>query len=173
MMTYVPGAPCSETPEIHESIELSESWWAELRRTLQEIRSLPTDRVSVTSTGLVEVINECFERRIDVSTVSWSTAHGDLHWANLRHPQFGLVDWEFWGLAPSGIDEATLYLTSLLNVTQAEQVRTRLRPILENRSGLIAQLYVCARLLRRAADFPDLAPLLRRHGRGVLQRIED
>ncbi len=45
--------------------------------------------------------------------ITFSTAHGDLHWANLTGPTLTLVDWEGWGSAPVGYDAANLCLRSL------------------------------------------------------------
>ncbi|MFI5800717.1 hypothetical protein [Streptomyces sp. NPDC051677] len=51
---------------------------------------------------------------IPVPAVScWTTAHADVHWANLTSP-LRLLDWEAWGRAPEGFDAATLYAYSLL-----------------------------------------------------------
>ncbi|MCX4625107.1 hypothetical protein ACPCIZ_30920 [Streptomyces cellulosae] len=51
---------------------------------------------------------------IPASAVScWTTAHADVHWANLTEP-LRLLDWEGWGQAPEGFGAATLYAYSLL-----------------------------------------------------------
>jgi hypothetical protein len=59
------------------------------------------------------------------------------------------VDWEGLGIAPSGLDAATLYLHSLLQPAIAKQVRTEFKELLEHRNGLISQLYVTTRMLLR------------------------
>ncbi|WP_090011488.1 hypothetical protein [Lentzea albidocapillata] len=89
----------------------------------------------------------------------WETVHGDLHWANLMGPKFGLLDRESWGRGPAGTDAATLLNYSLLVPQTVERVRDT------TDAGLPAQFYVAARLLHRAdrGDHPDLVAPLRRH----------
>ncbi len=59
---------------------------------------------------------------LDPSAVTWQTAHGDLHWANLFGPQLAIIDWEGWGRGPVGLDAATLYCCSLPAPGTAERV---------------------------------------------------
>lgn len=90
--------------------------------------------------------------------------HGDLHWSNLLCPGFALLDWELWGRGPVGTDGATLSCYSLLVPAVAAKVRDLFADKLDSQSGWVAQLYVIARLLRRAdgGDHPELRePLLR------------
>ena len=84
----------------------------------------------------------------------WTTAHADLHWANLTEP-LRLLDWEGWGQVPEGFDAATLYAYSLLQ----EDVATRVRdafPILGSPAGLAAEATVCAQLLQTVARGDNL-----------------
>jgi hypothetical protein len=90
----------------------------------------------------------------------WTTAHGDLHWANLTEP-LRLLDWEGWGLAPQGFDAAMLYAYSLLQPDTAARVRD-IFPVLESPAGLAAEATVCAQLLqtvRRGDNLALAAPL--------------
>ena len=66
---------------------------------------------------------------------------------------------EKWGKAPIGYDAATLYCYSLLVPSVADQVYKMFSDILNTRDGVIAQLYVITRLLRRIdhGDSLDLA----------------
>ncbi|MGH3885275.1 MAG: hypothetical protein ACRDSZ_01695 [Pseudonocardiaceae bacterium] len=73
-----------------------------------------------------------FLRRQDRPTVTtWSTAHGDLQWANLTAPAPYLLDWEGWGIAPAGYDAATLYCYSLLAPNTARRVYETFTDILD------------------------------------------
>ncbi|MBE8523939.1 phosphotransferase [Amycolatopsis sp. H6(2020)] len=49
-----------------------------------------------------------FGDRVDLAVRRWTTAHADLHGANLFEPDGVLVDWEGCGYAPAGYDVATV-----------------------------------------------------------------
>ncbi|MEV6841345.1 hypothetical protein AB0N17_43975 [Streptomyces sp. NPDC051133] len=84
----------------------------------------------------------------------WTTAHADVHWANLTEP-LRLLDWEGWGMAPEGFDAATLYAYSLLQPDTAARVRTAF-PVLGSPAGLAAEATVCAQLLQTVARGDNL-----------------
>jgi hypothetical protein len=84
-----------------------------------------------------------------------------------------LLDWEGWGLGPRGLDAATLWAFSLLVPSVAERVNEEFSEDLSCRSGKIAQLFMCAELLRMTRNFgdhPDLEkPLTREADRLVAE----
>ena len=82
----------------------------------------------------------------------WTTAHADVHWANLTEP-LRLPDWEGRGTAPEGFDAATLYAYSLLQPDTAARVRTAF-PALGR--PLAAEATVCAQLLQTVARGDNL-----------------
>ncbi|WP_333778152.1 hypothetical protein [Streptomyces sp. IBSBF 3136] len=84
----------------------------------------------------------------------WTTAHSDVHWANLTEP-LRLLDWEGWGRAPEGVDAATLYAYTLLQPDAAARVRY-VFPILGSQAGLAAEATVCAQLLQTVARGDNL-----------------
>ncbi|WP_329162026.1 hypothetical protein OHB49_20580 [Streptomyces sp. NBC_01717] len=86
----------------------------------------------------------------DVSTevMEWSTAHADIQWSNLAGPELCILDWERWGLAPAGYDEATLYISSLTSPAVADRVFHEFKPMLESTAGHFAQLVVASEYLR-------------------------
>jgi hypothetical protein len=84
----------------------------------------------------------------------WTTAHADVHWANLTEP-LRLLDWEGWGQAPEGFDAATLYAYSLLQPDTAARVRVAF-PVLGSPAGLAAEATVCAQLLQTVARGDNL-----------------
>lgn len=92
----------------------------------------------------------------------WTTAHGDLHTANLTSTAPHLLDWEGFGMAPAGYDAAMLLAYSLLVPTFANRVRDTF-PVLKTEPGRIAQIIVITELLRSAArgDHPELVAALR------------
>ncbi|MFE2586092.1 hypothetical protein [Streptomyces sp. NPDC059378] len=83
------------------------------------------------------------------AVICWTTAHSDVHWANLTEP-LRLLDWEGWGRAPEGFDAATLYAYTLFQPDTATCVRDAL-PVLDTPAGLAAEATVCAQLLQTVA----------------------
>lgn len=82
-----------------------------------------------------------------VTDHEWVPAHADLNWANLTSPECGILDWEDHGLAPRGLDAATLWISSLTVPTLAERVSRERRADLETRSGKLMALFHCAKII--------------------------
>lgn len=169
-MTYLAGHPCSSTPELRSHITLTAQWWAELSRSLDHLAAFPTRRRAVGQDRVSTRLQVFFGDQIDTRVQRWTTAHADLHWANLMAPEFAIVDWELWGRAPFGYDAATIYCCSLLSPDIAATVRATFGDILDSPDGVLAQLYVITRMLLRAeqGDHPDLVIPLHHHARGLL-----
>jgi hypothetical protein len=119
---------------------------------------------------LARRILAAFGVTIELSDISWTTAHGDLHWANLMAPECWLLDWESWGSAPTGYDAALIYCTSLLEPGTAEAAHHTFADLLDSPAGIIAQLAAAAKLLRHVedGDHPDLALVLHTYVRRLL-----
>ncbi|MGW4804768.1 hypothetical protein [Kitasatospora sp. NPDC004272] len=100
---------------------------------------------------------------VDTRVSTWTTAHGDLHWADLTSPTLAVLDWEGWGVAPAGYDAAVLHSYSLLVPETAAEVRRRLGHVLDTPAGRFAELVVITELLQTTArgDNLDLAGPLR------------
>jgi hypothetical protein len=64
------------------------------------------------------------------TSTTWTTAHGDFHYANLCGPDLYILDWEGWGTAPAGYDAATLHSHSLLIPTVAARIREQFADLL-------------------------------------------
>ena len=165
VLTLLPGSPCSHTDALREPIDLPDAWWAELRHTIDAVASTPTNRVNADQELVSNRIRQRFGDAMKPVVSQWETVHGDLHWANLMGPAFGLLDWEWWGRGPAGTDAATLLCYSLLVPEMVERVRSVFGDVLESESGRVAQLYVASRLFRRMdkGDHPDLAAVLSTH----------
>jgi len=175
LMTLLPGRHCSATPELRESLPLPESWWHGLNTSLDALAQVRTQRLHLTQADLAHRIRVFFGDRVaDPTVATWTTAHTDLHWANLMAPHCALVDWEGWGLAPTGFDAATLYLHTLAVPDMAVRVRDEFTSQLDARDGLLAQLYVTGRMLLRinSGDYPDLAIPLHHNAERVLHALD-
>lgn len=163
VLTKLAGSPCSPTDVLRQSPAVSSTWWTTLQRSLGRLAETRTDRVHADQARVTARIHERFGEAVDTAVDTWTTAHGDFHWANLMAPDLGVLDWELWGRAPTGIDAASLLCHSLLVPETADRIRARFDGVLNTRAGRIAQLYTAARLLRRidGGDYPELAQPLR------------
>jgi hypothetical protein len=164
LMTLAAGGVCSPSDVLRTKIDLPERWWVELRSSLDILAGHATDRVCVREEKVARRFLTFYGDRVSPAVASWTTAHGDLHWANLMAPELSILDWESWGLAPAGYDAATLYCYSLLLPAVAKKVYDVFSDILSTADGIQAQLLVISRLLLRVhkGDHPDLAVPLHR-----------
>ncbi|WP_052020791.1 phosphotransferase [Actinokineospora spheciospongiae] len=171
IMTRLPGRACSPTDALRATADLPDEWWVELRRTVDTVAATPTERANTTQAKVTDWLAQRFGDAVDPTVPGWETVHGDVHWANLFGPRFGLLDWEWWGNGPVGTDAATLLCYSLLVPETAQRVREVFADVLDTDTGRFAQLYATARLLRRVdrGEFPDLAEPLERHASGLLR----
>lgn len=134
---------------------LSDEWWATLNTSLDNLAQARTTRVATPDTepiahALVTTeINRAFPNRVDTSITDheWVAAHADFHWANLTSPDCWILDWEDHGLAPRGLDAATLWINSLTVPVLAQRVYQERRADLETRSGRVMALFQCAKIV--------------------------
>lgn len=159
IMSFVEGKVCSPTPELRQYWDLPDSWWKELRVSLDAISTWSTDRMKTKQEKVTHRFLVFYGDELDSTVTRWSTAHGDFHWGNLMAPKLSIIDWEGWGKAPVGMDAATLYCFSLLVPDMAKRVYQMFADILDSSEGRFAQLFVITRLLRRIdqGDFIELA----------------
>ncbi|MFF1777915.1 hypothetical protein [Streptomyces virginiae] len=123
----------------------------------------PADREAVWEEYLRRVIPEFTGHQVE--DVTWTTAHGDLHYGNVtRGPH--ILDWKGWGRAPYGYDSATLYVYALLTPETAAHIRTQLAPVLDRPEARTGLLTVCAQVLQaqdRIDFYAELADPVREH----------
>lgn len=174
LMSTAEGCPCSPTPELRCDLDLPDAWWAGLRGSLAALAGSATSRTAVNQDDVTRRVRVFFGDRVDPAVREWTTAHADLHWANLMEPDCVLVDWEGWGRAPAGYDAATLYVHSLLRPAVAERVRAEFAARLDSRDGLLSQLYATGRMLLRIndGDYEDLAIPLHRNAERVIAALQ-
>ncbi|MFI6152434.1 hypothetical protein ACIBCA_07065 [Kitasatospora sp. NPDC051170] len=135
-------------PILRKAPDLDDAWWDELGTAIDSIAKVPSNRVAVRQEYLDRAMPQYLGIPIDTRVPAWTTAHGDLHWANLTSPALAILDWEGWGLAPAGYDAALLHAYSLLVPDTAADVRRRLGHILETPAGRFAELAVITELLQ-------------------------
>lgn len=170
LMTFVPAPVCSPTLALRASLELPDRWWESLRRSLDALAAWPTERIAFSQELVSRRLLSFFGGKIEPIVGAWTTAHADLHWANLTAPDCHLLDWEGWGTAPAGYDAALLYCTSLLQPDIAYRVHEVFADLLDSPDGIHAQLCAAATLLLRVAygHHLDLAEPLHRHASRLL-----
>lgn len=135
----------SASPILHEDLDLPGTWWTDLATILHKLAVAATDRVAVRTQYMERAIPQFVGIPVP-DAPCWSTAHGDLHWANLTAP-LRILDWEGWGRAPAGFDCAMVYAYSLLQPDTAARVRA-VFPVLGSPDALAAEATVCAMLLQ-------------------------
>jgi hypothetical protein len=140
---------------------LSTAWWESLKSSLAALGDFATQRVGMSQAHLTRRINQVFGgEEIDTNADDWRTAHADLHLGNLTAPDCYILDWDDWGLAPRGLDAATLWGHSLLVPNMASRVQDEFADDLNTRSGLLAQLLFCSNVIRLNSGKSTPSPLL-------------
>ncbi|WP_112490997.1 phosphotransferase family protein [Streptomyces bacillaris] len=163
---HVEGRAVSPTPVLTEAPGLSAAWWSGLRTALGRLSAVRTVRAAVRQAYLDRAMPKYLAflpGPVPTVPPAWSTAHGDLHWANLTGPQLAILDWEGWGTAPAGHDAALLHAYSLAVPEAAQRVRKELSGTLASDAGRFAELVVITELLQSAerGDNLELVPVLR------------
>ncbi|WP_329559028.1 hypothetical protein [Streptomyces uncialis] len=154
----LPGAPVGGSVLLADP-ELPNGWWREFNASLDALSAQHTSRVAtpdtvtITQHDVTGAIKRFLPGGVDPTVQQWQSAHADLNWANMTGPQFCLFDWEDWGLAPRGLDAASLWGNSLAVPALAERVRRERGHDLESRDGRLMTLFVCAKILA-----PDAHP---------------
>lgn len=162
----------SPTATLTTTPDLPSTWWRAVRAVLDDITQVPTDRFSVHQPFLQRAMPQFLGTPIDATAPSWSTAHGDFHWANLCAPELRVFDWEGWGLAPTGYDAAVLHSHSLLIPSVAARIRCELDDVINTPEGRYAELAVITQLLHSTTrgDNLELAAPLRHRAERLLGR---
>lgn len=163
--SVLPGSPVGRAV-LADDPGLPAGWWEALNDSLDALAVQSTVRVATPDTELItqrlvdHVIRTAFPQAMNTQVVSWCPAHADLNWANVTVPEFCLFDWEDWGMAPRGLDSASLLAASLAVPALADRVRRERRADLESRDGMVMRLFVLAKIAGPHAhpDDPRVPP---------------
>lgn len=158
--------------------KLSESWWARFNDSMNALAQHVTVRTAtptlmpITQERFTATIHKIFPQ-VETTIDEWAAAHGDLAWTNLTAPEFCILDWEDWGMAPRGFDAAYLRNASLAVPGLADRIYQERRADIDCRTGRLCQLYTCAGVIAAPADWagPLLEPA-KRIAREVLSSLE-
>ncbi|MFF2375020.1 hypothetical protein ACFVUW_11620 [Streptomyces xiamenensis] len=160
----LPSSPVGSAVVAREP-DLSSGWWSGLNASLDALAAQRTNRIATPDTetitqGLVTATIQRVFPDVDATVGEWVSAHADLNWANMTAPQFCVFDWEDWGMAPRGLDAATLWGASLAVPALADRVREERRKDLESRDGKLMTLFVAAKIIGPYAlpEDPRLEP---------------
>nr|BFD94024.1 hypothetical protein KitaXyl93_53840 [Kitasatospora sp. Xyl93] len=141
---------------------LPDAWWGPLNASLAALAGQRTTRVATPDTERItqqlvdDTIRAAFPETVNTGVDHWCPAHADLNWANVTGPgEFCMFDWEDWGMAPRGLDSASLYAASLAVPALADRVRRERRADLEGRDGMVMQLFVLAKIVGPHAGTND------------------
>jgi hypothetical protein len=137
---------------VAEDPDLPPEWWAQLNASLDALAGQQTNRIATPDTETItqELVTQTIRQVFpDVDTVvsEWCPAHADLNWANVTAPEFCVFDWEDWGMAPRGLDAATLWAASLAVPELADRVRAERSADFASRDGKLMTLFVAAKIL--------------------------
>lgn len=148
-----------------------DQWWADLNSSLDALVKHTTSRIAVRQEVITATIGKVFPD-VDTAIDEWVTAHGDFYWQNLTAPEFCILDWEEWGLAPRGFDAASLWHDSFLVPGLSERVYDERRADLDSRSGLVSRLMRCARTIAlpitESIGYLDLATM---HAQNIVAQL--
>ncbi len=143
---------------------LPDAWWASLNASLDALAEQQTPRIAtpdtmtITQELVTDTLGEVFPGVVDTRIERWAPAHADLTWANVMGPEFSIIDWEDWGMAPRGLDAATLWGNALAVPALALRVRRERRADLESRDGKLMSLFFLSKIVGPHAYEKD--PLL-------------
>ncbi|MFF8367827.1 hypothetical protein ACF05W_03185 [Streptomyces lydicus] len=140
--------PLSNGALLDDAPDLPESWWSGLRKSLDTVAAVDTDRVAIRQERLRWALPKFLEAEVDTEVPAWSTAHADIQWSNLVGPDLCILDWERWGLAPVGYDAATLFISSLTVPDVAARVRREFAEVLDTAAGRFSELVVASEFLQ-------------------------
>ncbi|MCT2589805.1 hypothetical protein LHJ74_07735 [Streptomyces sp. N2-109] len=169
----LPGEPVKPGGVLVADPHVPDAWWEGLNASLDALAAQHTARVAtpdtvpVTQGHVTEVIRSTFPEASDTAVERWVPAHADVNWANVTGPQFCLFDWEDWGMAPRGLDSASLWAQSLGVPEVASRVRAERRADLESRDGMVMMLFACSKIAGPYAhpEDPRLEPARREAAR--------
>ncbi|MFF3210129.1 hypothetical protein ACFYYB_05665 [Streptomyces sp. NPDC002886] len=165
-LELIPSPSVGKGALVLEDPGLPDKWWEALNASLDALASQQTpriatpDTVTITQEQVTQTLGAVFPGVADTRIERWAPAHADLTWANVMGPEFSLIDWEDWGMAPRGLDAATLWGNALAVPGLADRVHQERRADLESRDGKLMSLFFLSKIVGPYAyeEDPLLAP---------------
>ena len=154
---------------LEQEFVVEPQWWDELKNAVETVQAKQTDRIYIPPERVARRLKERFG--LELGSVPWQTAHGDLHWGNLTAPKFSILDWETWGQAPFGFDVAQLHLMTLSQPETLAKVHQVFSAVVTKPEYDVALLYIIAEEMQRFDEYghaPALQPYLRQEAERLL-----
>lgn len=151
---FVDEPPASQDAVLHVDPGLSSAWWSTWGNSMRALAEAETTRIArsrqqpVSAQRMARVIEDVWPGRVDIRISEWTCAHGDLTWRKVTQPDCWILGWDGFGLAPRGLDAATLWSHALAVPEVATRVWRERRDDLESPTGTVVALFCLARLLR-------------------------
>lgn len=163
LMPQVSSPTIKQFVDAGGSLAQDDRWIGLLRTALAQIAAIPTTQHRLTRAYVAQTILTRFGPDAPNVATEWRTAHGDLNWTNLTVPDLVVYDWETWGLAPRGYDEAYLMVHSIEDVSFMDRLEREFADDFSTQSGCVSLLVACAEML----NYIEADRLGAHHGRNV------
>lgn len=159
---YVSELPVGSNSVVEVDPRLPSAWWSAWGSSLDALAQARTSRIAgtrgqpVTAECVTRLIESVWPGRVSSRVSEWAGAHGGMTWRQLTSPACRILGWDGFGIAPRGLDAATLWCHSLSVPSLAGQVWQERRADLESPTGRVMALFCLARLIRssRGQDGP-------------------
>lgn len=132
---------------------LTSTWWKTWTESMDTLGAGRSTRIavarrqSVTADHVARVIEAVWPRRINTRVLEWTCAHGEMTWRKLTGPECWILGWDGYGVAPRGLDAATLWSNSLGVPEVAARIWRERAADLESPTGELMALFCLARIL--------------------------
>lgn len=139
---------------LHTDPGFPAAWWRTWGESMRALSGAQIERVArsrqqaVSAQRVARVIEDVWPGRANTRVSEWRCAHGDMTWRKVTGPECRILGWDGFGLAPRGLDAATLWSNSLAVPEVAARIWRERRADLESPTGNVAVLFCLARLLR-------------------------
>lgn len=167
----VSATPVRSHGLLDDALTLPDAWWDTLNISLDNLSRQRTTRLAtpdtepITQALVTAAIERVFPGQVDTTITdhAWVPAHADLNWANITSPEFWILDWEDHGMAPRGLDAATLWISSLTASPLANRVYQERQADLSSRPGKLMALFTFAKILNdcNVRSTPNFEPTKR------------
>lgn len=159
---FVAEPPVEPGPVLASDPKLPPSWWHTWDTAMDALAEARTARIAVarrqpvTAAHVARMIEAVWPGCVEPRVTEWACAHGEMTWRKLTSPACWILGWDGFGLAPRGLDAATLWCNSLAVPEMAARIWRERRAELESPTGTVMALFCLARILGspRAREHP-------------------
>ena len=145
--------PVEARASLDRDPELTPRWWSTWAESMDALAAGRSTRTAVarqqpvTAEHVARVIEALWPQRINTRVLEWTCAHGEMTWRKLTGPECWILGWDGYGVAPRGLDAATLWSNSLGVPEVAARIWRERAADLESPTGELMALFCLARIL--------------------------